>query len=124
MTTATISPEALSQSLLSRYQNLQNNLATLIQQLPDNPSITRIGGANSKIFTIQYSQLQRKSCLSPFFYDYKTQYQQIAELIKFIPLNRLERFIGEICSSSAYHDDVKRNLINLWKGSETYEETL
>lgn len=39
---ATLSPEALSKSLLSRHAQLQTDLANQIKNLPDNPKIKRM----------------------------------------------------------------------------------
>ncbi len=114
---ATLSPEALSKSLLSRHQQLQADLANQIKNLPDNHKIKRMD-TPANVFIISYQNLE--SNLSPEYYDFKLQYQHISEMIKHIPPHRVEPFIGELAMSSKYHDDVKKYLIALWKG---YDES-
>lgn len=111
---ASPSPEALSKSLISRHVQLQNDLAKKILQLPDNQKIKRMD-TPTKVFILSYQNLE--SNLSPEYYDFKIQYQQISEMIKHIPPHKVERFIGELTMSPRYHDDVKKHLISLWKGS-------
>lgn len=109
---ATLSPEALSKSLLSRHAQLQTDLANQIKNLPDNPKIKRMNTPTG-VFIISYQNLENN--LSPEYYDFKIQYQQISEMIQHIPPHKVERFIGELTMSTHYHDNVKKHLITLWK---------
>lgn len=111
---ASLSPKALSKSLLSRYSQLQEELSNHIRNLPDNPKIKRMNTPTS-VFILNYQNLENN--LSPEYYDFKIQYQQISEMIKHIPPHKVERFIGEITMSNRYHDDVKKHLISLWNGT-------
>lgn len=120
-------------SFLTRIDEIKKSLKAEIarvqleiKNLPENPNITRI---SKNIFTINSSQLRNESW-SPFHYDFKQQYEKIAEVIESIPVEQLQdelnniikteklvitsSFMGVKCSETiVFHPDVLTNIKNL-----------
>jgi hypothetical protein len=72
--------------ILNEFKNIENlkqvllgKISKLILELPDNKNIKRI---NTHCFVMNSNHLNTKISWAPRFYDYKIQYQEIADIIR------------------------------------------
>ena len=78
-----------------------------IQQLPDNPDIERIS-ESVKCFIIKSSNLSRNTNLTPFYYDFKVQYQRIIEEIKKRTFEKVIEFMNGIIQKGYFRDSSSK----------------
>lgn len=86
-----------SAKLIREYQEkvtaLKNDLIGKINDLPDNPKIKRIGG-EGKAFTVNFEDLGDN--WSPFYHDYKAQYQELIDVINKKPVEQVIKIFDEV----------------------------
>lgn len=116
--------DATLATFLKRYQKaadkLKLDLIEKIRTLPDNPRIKRIG---NEAFTIQFKDIAGGQPLSPFYHDFKAQYNQIIkwietetpdEMMVKIGLIIEKGFVARGGSAALYfHPDVRKFLKEL-----------
>jgi len=117
----------------TRVESFRKGLADLIQALPDNPRITRLG---SGCFTMKMSDTfaafktgryksgeEKREMMSnwcPESHDFKRQYQWIAGVLNKADIENIPRFLNSIIEDEtfrgkAFHPEVIRNLKTIWE---------
>ena len=109
--------------LQDEANRLREGIKAKIMALPDNPKITRLGGGKS--FTLQFKDLG--ASFSPFYHDYKAQYEAIAAVIdKTDPMKLMDK-IFEISAGKlrrgtetlTFNPEVIKNLLGIMYDNPT-----
>lgn len=79
------------------HENLRNRIRLILEDLPDNPKITR--SPDGKTFVMSFSDLPPDEPWAAFYYDFKAQYNFLIERLEVKPV---ELFINEL-----KHDVIK-----------------
>ncbi|MBN2569832.1 MAG: hypothetical protein JXB42_10430 [Deltaproteobacteria bacterium] len=74
-------------------KQIKNDLKKRILSMPDNPKISRIGGGTT-CFVLNSVNLGES--WSPFYHDFRKQYQEIAEIVDRLPIEKLAEQLEEI----------------------------
>ena len=101
---------------------LKNQIKEKLLTMPDNPRINRIGDS-PRCFTIKFSDLGTTNW-TPFYQDFKLQYEKLAEVVGRLPLGSLTSNLYVIIKTKSYrdssakhtfhfHPDVIKNLVDL-----------
>jgi hypothetical protein len=94
---------------LVAIENIRKDLNSKILELPDNPKINRFS-ESPRCFTISSSDLGHN--WTPFYHDFKLQYQKLVEVINTArPENLCEKMKG-IIKSGVLHDGTHNYKFN------------
>jgi hypothetical protein len=108
--------------LQQEANRLREGIKAKIMALPDNPQITRLGDSG-KCFTISSKDLG--ASFSPFYHDYRAQYETLAEVIDKTDPMRLPWKIAEIAATGklkrgtetlTFNPEVLKNLVSVMYG--------
>jgi hypothetical protein len=81
-----------------RLGDLKKKIEEQIRSAPDNPRIKRLG---SRSFTMSFSEIKTSDdlILSPFYYDFKSQYEKIIEILNATTMERCSAVLREILTN-------------------------
>lgn len=100
--------------LIDKINKLKEDLANrIIQAVPENPNIERLE-ENPNCFIVMSSELRRTDNWTPEYHDWKYLAEKIAEKIKKISIEKLDKFIQEMISRKTvklYSDQNYRQII-------------
>lgn len=79
-----------------------NKLIEIIEELPDNPAITRLG---EKSYSISISEIAKDKNLnlSPDHYDFKAQYKAVVDKLKSVGSFEALRTLEKLVSSGSFY---------------------
>lgn len=103
-------------SLPSKVQVLRDEIKDLIKNLPQNPDITPAGSG----FTMSIRKLSPDMNLSPYYYDFKFQYEEIIKVIDNTQIENLDERVkrmlvtGKINNDYRLHSQVLETLRRIW----------
>jgi hypothetical protein len=98
--------EKTTADLDKQGQELKEGLAKILLELPDNPRITRLGGS-ARCFTIKSSDLGTTNW-TPFYHDFKLQYDKLASIICKTQLATIPARLREIVETKSYRDPSEK----------------
>lgn len=123
--------EITRQQIEKLKKSLKKSLSEAIQNLPDNPRITRLNGtAGPRAFTMSSRDLN--NVWSPFYHDFKAQYKKLVEIVDKASLETVGTVLTRIIEKGnhpesggtvKFHPDVIENLRGLLGLPESAPET-
>jgi len=88
--------------MLQQVEELKRSFARAIENLPDNPRITRLDG-KPNVFTISSKNLGL--IFSPFYHDFKSQYEKLTEIVKTARLETVGSVLSRIAETGRYFEN-------------------
>jgi hypothetical protein len=111
-------------SILDKINQIKAELSQLaesIRNLPSNPNVEQL---NDNCLLIKSNELFYHDKWSPEYYNFKYQYNFIAELVETLPIDQVIEKLYRICNKKSYyykgntinfHPDVIKNLKGIIK---------
>lgn len=90
------------EKIIHQTEEFKRLFIRAIEELPDNPRITRLDG-RSNIFTIHSKDMGL--VFSPVYHDFRSQYRKLAEIVRNTRLENIGRVLGRIVDTGRYFEN-------------------
>lgn len=90
------------EEVIRQAEGFRESFVRAIEELPDNPRITRLG-SGPDAFTIRSKDMAL--VFSPFYHDFRSQYRKLAEIVRNTRLENIGSVLGRIVDTGRYFEN-------------------